>query len=115
MSVALAIAFLCAAPQIHDGDSIRCGAERIRIANIDAPELPDSPKCHDRRSSYAWCDYKLGFSAREALSAFLASGPVKVRRVGIDAYGRTLAIVTVNGKDAGEYLVQRGLARRWRN
>ena len=115
MSIAMAAAILCAAPAVHDGDSIRCGRERIRIANIDAPELPDSPKCHDRRASYAWCDYKLGFAARDALSAFLASGPVKVQRVGTDAYGRTLAIVMVNGKDAGKYLVQHRLARRWRN
>jgi micrococcal nuclease len=36
-----------------------------------------------------------------------------VERIGTDAYGRTLAYVTVNGQDAGEYLMGRGLARRW--
>ncbi|WP_331454158.1 hypothetical protein [Novosphingobium malaysiense] len=30
---------------VHDGDTIRCGAERIRIMNIDAPELEGSPRC----------------------------------------------------------------------
>ena len=54
MPVVLAAAVLCLSPPVHDGDTIRCGRERVRIANIDAPELPDSPKCHDRRVSYAW-------------------------------------------------------------
>ena len=54
MPIALAAATLCLAPSVHYGDTIRCGRERVRIANIDAPELPDSPKRHDRRRSYAW-------------------------------------------------------------
>jgi endonuclease YncB( thermonuclease family) len=33
----------CAQLSVHDGDTIRCGVERIRLANIEAPELPDSP------------------------------------------------------------------------
>ncbi len=57
MPVFLAAAALCLSPTVHDGDTIRCGREKVRIANIDAPELPDSPKCHDRRQSYAWCDF----------------------------------------------------------
>ncbi|GAA4772796.1 hypothetical protein GCM10023219_19980 [Stakelama sediminis] len=120
MLIALAAAALaagqpsaCSDLQVHDGDSIRCGRERIRIENIDAPELPDSPKCHPRRS-YAWCDYRAGYAARDALIAFLAQGSVMVRRTGTDRYGRTLARVTVNGRDAGAYLVSQGLARRWR-
>ncbi|OYZ97482.1 MAG: nuclease, partial [Novosphingobium sp. 17-62-8] len=44
MTVFLAVAVLCLSPTVHDGDTIRCGSERVRIANIDAPELPDSPK-----------------------------------------------------------------------
>ncbi|WP_225008835.1 thermonuclease family protein [Novosphingobium percolationis] len=110
----LASAALCASPAVHDGDTIRCGAERIRIANIDAPELPDSPKCQDYRRAYAWCDYRAGNRARIALQGFLRGGSVKVQRLGTDKYGRMLARVTVNGKDAGDYLVRLGLAREWR-
>jgi endonuclease YncB( thermonuclease family) len=58
MPVVLAAAALCVSVTVHDGDTIRCGRERVRIANIDAPELPDSPKCQDRRVSYAWCDLR---------------------------------------------------------
>ena len=45
--------FYCSAKITVDGDTIRCGRERVRVANIDAPELPGSPKCQDRRVSYA--------------------------------------------------------------
>lgn len=101
--ILVAAAAACLSLQVHDGDTIRCGAERIRIANIDAPELPDSPKCHDRRRSYAWCDYRAGYQARASLRALLSRGRVQVQRLGTDAYGRTLARVSVNGQDAGEF------------
>lgn len=114
MPVLLAAAALCLSPSVPDGDTIRCGRERVRIANIDAPELPDSPKCHDRRSAYAWCDYRAGAASRDALAALLARGRVMIVRLGTDPYGRTLATVSVNGVDAGDYLVSRSLARPWR-
>lgn len=116
-----AAATLCMSPMVHDGDTIRCGAERIRVANIDAPELPGSERCSPARvrqlagsRNPAWCDYQRGQQARDALAAFLATGPVMVIRYGTDRYGRTLARLMVNGKDAGQYLRSLGLARRWR-
>lgn len=47
-ALSLAVLVPCSNPQVHDGDSIRCGKERIRLASIDAPEMPDSPKCRDK-------------------------------------------------------------------
>ena len=114
MPIALAAFVLCATVTVHDGDTLRCNGERVRIANIDAPELPDSPKCHDRRASYAWCDYAAGARSRDALAQLVSRGQVKLERVGVDKYGRTLGRVTVNGRDAGAYLVSLGLARWWR-
>ena len=32
----------CAFVSVHEGDTIRCDGENIRIANIDAPELEGS-------------------------------------------------------------------------
>ena len=105
-------AAICIA-NVHDGDSIRlCDGERVRIANIDAPEMPGSPKCERERRG--WCDYRLAVQSRDALQSLLASGPVTIRREGQDAYGRTLARVSVNGQDAGQYLVSQRLARVWR-
>lgn len=104
---------LCPSMSVHDGDTIRCGSERIRIADIDAPELPDSPKCQDYRARDAWCDFEKGYASRDALRAFLAKGRVVVVRQDVDRYGRTLALIRVNGVDAGDWLIGRGLARRW--
>jgi Micrococcal nuclease (thermonuclease) homologs len=113
----LASAALCVA-NVHDGDTIRtCGGERIRIANIDAPELPGSPRCASSarrgRASAGWCDYDLAVRSRNSLAALLASGPVQIERIGKDRYGRTLAKLSVRGQDAGEYLIAKGVARRW--
>lgn len=104
-------ASICIA-NVHDGDSIRlCDGERIRIANIDAPEMRSSSRCDRGRSG--WCDHDLAIRSRDALRAFLASGNVAITRLGQDRYGRTLARVSVNGRDAGAYLIGQGLARRW--
>lgn len=120
-ALAYAAAALCMSPTVHDGDTIRCGQERIRIADIDAPELPGSPRCEPaqvRNLAYsrnpAWCDYQRGEQARAALAAFLRTGPVMIRRLRLDSYGRTIALVSVNGRDAGDVLRKAGLARRWR-
>ena len=114
MPIVLAAAVFCLSPSVHDGDTIRCGRERVRIANIDAPELTDSPKCQDRRRSYAWCDFAAGEASRAALVRLLSRGRVMIERRGTDPYGRTLATVSVNGVDAGDYLIAHGLARPWR-
>lgn len=101
----------CLSLAVHDGDSFRCDGERIRLLNIEAPELPGSPKCERGRSG--WCDHRLGYQARDALSTLFRTGRVGIERAGKDRYGRTLARVTVNGQDAGEYLMSLGLARPW--
>lgn len=35
----LATAIVCSVVSVHDGGSLRCDGEKVRIANIDAPEL----------------------------------------------------------------------------
>lgn len=59
-------------------------------------------------------DFAAGEASRLALTRLLSRGQVMITRLGTDPYGRTLATVTVNGVDAGDYLVARGLARPWR-
>ncbi|WP_159975927.1 MULTISPECIES: thermonuclease family protein [unclassified Novosphingobium] len=119
--LAAAAAALCIA-SIHDGDTVRlCDGERVRLLNIDAPELAGSPRCSAKSRARlegsdnpSWCDFKTGIESRDQLRAFLAAGPAMIHRSGTDRYGRTLARLSVNGKDAGEYLIRRGLARPWR-
>jgi endonuclease YncB( thermonuclease family) len=76
--------------------------------------MSGSPKCSGARAATAWCDHAAAERAKQALEALVRSGPVMVQPLGVDPYGRTLARVTVNGRDAGEYLIGLGLARRWR-
>ena len=87
---------------VHDGDSIVHQRERIRIANIDTPELDG--RCPAER--------QLAIRARNALLALLQPG-YRIHRTGRDRYNRTLARVTVNGRDVGTTLVSMGLARKW--
>lgn len=100
---------------VHDGDTLRCNAERIRLVGIDAPELDGSSRCNRPATgpNPPWCDNVAAERSREALSGFVASGEPALTRCGVDRYGRTLARLSVNGRDAGAYLVGLGLARRW--
>ncbi|WP_343222297.1 thermonuclease family protein [Novosphingobium profundi] len=114
LSILAAAAFSCSSPKIHDGDTLRCGRERIRIANIDAPELPGSPSCSRTKRSTHWCDYALGKASRDALIRFVGKAPITITPLGTDRYSRTLARVSVRGRDVGEFLIAQGLARAWR-
>jgi len=60
---------------MHDGDTKRRGAKRIRIANIVEPVLPVSLRRPVRRRSYSWC-VAMGNRAKNALSALLSRGMV---------------------------------------
>jgi micrococcal nuclease len=92
---------------VSDGDTFVLDGERIRIENIYAPEL-FSPKCESER--------RLAVSAKRELERLLAVGPIMLkRRAGKDGHGRTIAMVTVNGKDVGEALVAAKVARFWRD
>lgn len=70
-----------------DGDTLRCGAERIRLIGIDSPELPG----HCRPGRH--CVEGDPYAAKAALSGAV-SGQMRIRRFGTDHYGRTLALVT---------------------
>ncbi len=119
--IALAAATICVA-HVSDGDTIRlCNGERVRLLGIDAPELRHSERCSARSRARlagsrnpAWCDHAKGEASRAALARLMATGTVRIERRGTDVYKRTLARVTVNGRDAGEWLISQGLARPWR-
>lgn len=92
--------------QVFDGDTFNLNGERIRISNIDTPEL-FSPKCPAEK--------RLARIARTRLMGLLADGQnVSLEREPKpDRYGRTLAKVSVNGKDIGQTLISEGLAAEW--
>ena len=65
-----------------DGDTLRCGRERVRIEGIDAPEL-QAPG---------------GQQARERLQQRLKGGEIVIERRGHDKYGRSLGRLYVSGQ-----------------
>jgi endonuclease YncB( thermonuclease family) len=71
---------------VVDGDTLRCGGERIRLLGIDAPELPGH--CRQGRECAPGDPYASTRSLERALV-----GALTIERIGEDRYGRTLALV----------------------
>jgi len=107
MPVLLAALVLCTSVSVHDGDTIRCGQERARIEDIDAPELPDSPKCRDVRRSYAWCDYPSRLPSQERGGSLPVEGP---RHAGAHWDGQ---VWPHSRACLGQWSGRRGLSRRF--
>lgn len=87
MSILLSLLLTAASCAATDGDSIRCGDERIRLTGIDAPELG---RCQPAGRRCAPGD---GAASHRALQAAMAGGKLRIVRLGRDRYGRTLAVV----------------------
>ena len=89
---------------VVDGDTIWIAGEKVRIADIDAPET-HPPRCA--------LEADLGRRATERLQALLNAGAVTLSDEGHDRYGRRLAVISREGRSLGMALVAEGLARRW--
>ncbi|MSU89422.1 thermonuclease family protein [Rhodobacteraceae bacterium 2CG4] len=105
-ALALATALPAAAQQVRviDGDTFEMDGRRIRLLNIDAPEIGQT--CRDA-AGQAW---RCGEAAANALRALVARGPVRCAADDVDLYGRDLAHCTAGGADIGGALVAQGLA-----
>ena len=93
-----------------DGDTVEISGNRIRIANIDAPELHQA-KCDAER--------RLAIVARNRMAEILVGGTIIVHpgdpkdgRLK-DRQGWMLAAITVDGKDVGDIMIAESLARPW--
>ncbi|WP_279351539.1 thermonuclease family protein [Erythrobacter litoralis] len=92
---------------VIDGDSIWLDGTKIRIADIDTPEISQS-KCD--------YEYDLGIKARDRLVALLNEGEFTLATIGNrdeDQYGRKLRVILRGGRSLGDQLVSEGLARTW--
>ncbi len=92
---------------VIDGDTFWLRGEKIRIADINAPEISE-PKC-----SY---ESELGEKATQRLVELLNAGPFTLERADrdTDRYGRQLRVVTREGESLGLTLEKEGLAEHWR-
>jgi|SRR5262245_1257273 len=94
-----------ASVQVVDGDSLKAGAEQIRLIGIDAPELRQT--CRDAQGRGWQC----GRAAKTRLAELVSKGNVACTQHGKDRYGRTLAVCSVGDiADVGEVLVREGYA-----
>lgn len=91
---------------VVDGDTIWFRGRKIRIADINTPEI-SKPGCA--------AEARLGKSATYRLQALLNAGSFDLESIDrdTDRYGRELRIVTRGGKSLGETLVAEGLAEQW--
>lgn len=91
---------------VIDGDTFRYRGDKIRIADIDTPEL------HPPRCAY---EKALGEAAKQRLLELLNSAPFDLKTIDrdTDRYGRKLRVVVRAGQSVGDTLVAEGLARTW--
>lgn len=92
---------------VVDGDTFILSGERIRIADIDAPETGGA-QCASEAA--------LGDRAKKRLRDLLNEGPFELRGYqsrDLDRYGRKLRVVVRDGRSIGDTLIAEGLARRW--
>jgi endonuclease YncB( thermonuclease family) len=96
---------------VVDGDTFWYQGNKIRIADINAPEV-SNPGCAR--------EAELGAEATERLESLLNRGRFTLRPNGDgtgrdrDRYGRLLRTVTRDGSSVGEELVREGLAEEWK-
>jgi micrococcal nuclease len=108
---AAAVFALCAeGPRTNcvvDGDTFWINGEKIRLADINAPET-HAASCPAERA--------LGEKATRRLLGLLNAGPFTLEIEGrtTDRYGRALRIAKRGGRSLGVQLVSEGLAEPWR-
>lgn len=88
--------------RVMDGDTIAIGPEKVRLMGFDAPETFRS-RCLKERER--------GERAKARLVQLVRNGRLGLERRGRDRYGRTLAVLAVNGRDVAEIMIAEGLAR----
>ena len=92
---------------VVDGDTIWLEGTKIRVADIDTPEI-SNPRCD--------YEYGLGIQARDRLRELLNNRSFELQSIGsrdVDQYGRKLRVLVQNGRSVGDVLVEEGLARTW--
>ena len=97
---------------VMDGDTVLAlrGTQKIkiRLANIDAPEVGHAGMGGQPPNSQKGQDF--GSESRQALLNMVLKKQVRVNSRAIDDYGRVVAEVNVDGRSVNEEQVRRGMA-----
>ena len=101
--MALDAPYVCAAPAVVDGDSLRCGDVRLRLLGIDAPELHGCPR-------WRTCVSGDGQAAKQSLAAALRLGRLSYRVVTTDRFGRSVVMAWAGKTNLSCWQLQRGQA-----
>jgi endonuclease YncB( thermonuclease family) len=98
--------FSCRVAYVHDGDTFRCtDGSRIRLAAIDAPEMPGA--CRRGRS----CAPGNPWRSKAALEGLISGRTVECRATGT-TYNRIAAWCSVGGTDLSCAMLRSGQAIR---
>lgn len=101
---------LCAKVRVNcvvDGDTLWINGVKIRVADIDTPEV-STPRCPYEKA--------LGEQATYRLLDLVNAGPFELKKAGErdeDPFGRKLRVLMRDGESLGDILVSEGLARVW--
>lgn len=96
----------CTDPRVVDGDTLRCGATRIRLQGIDAPELPGH--CARGRA----CTPGDPFASTDNLRTLVSGATMVCRQTDTDRYGRTVARCSARGRNLSCAQIAGGFAVR---
>jgi endonuclease YncB( thermonuclease family) len=105
-SDATAATLECSSPEILDGDTFDCGATRVRLDGIDAPELEGH--CRPGRK----CAPGDPYASTEHLRSIIGSATLQCRQTDTDVYGRMVARCTAGETDLSCAQIESGHAIR---
>ncbi|MXO85244.1 hypothetical protein GRI38_04300 [Altererythrobacter aurantiacus] len=91
-------------PEATDGDTVKAGEIRVRLLGVDAPELRQQGWDRDGQP------IPIGEQSRAALADRLGNGPVVMGDTAHMSYGRPVAPLTMDDRDAGLAMLESGNA-----
>jgi endonuclease YncB( thermonuclease family) len=88
---------------VVDGDTVHCGAQRLRLLGIDAPEIG---RCPRKRV----CASGDGQASKRELKAAMRFGPIHYQPITIDRYGWQVAVVWAGSVNLSCWQLEHGQA-----
>ena len=88
---------------VHDGDSYKIEGlvtEWVRIEGVDCPEI--------LWPGHITASQPMGEAVGDSVRELIKGRKVEMKTYGKDIYGRTLAQITIDGRDLAEIILERG-------